>query len=70
MESVEVTEVRKEQELHTAGGIGTEQDCENTETCAEIDGDDGKMIILMETLEAYDGGFFRIYAVDLSWRGE
>ena len=65
MESVEVMEVHKEQELHTAGGIGIERDCGNIETCVEIDRDDRRMIILTETCEVYDGGFFRIYAVGL-----
>ena len=49
-------EVHKEQELHTAGGIGIEQDCGNTETSMEINGDDRKAIIC----EAYNRGFFGI----------
>ena len=47
-----------------------EQDCRNTETWTEINGDNRKAIIWTESCEVYNGGFFRIYTVDLYWRGE
>ena len=41
-----------------------------TKSWTEIDGDDRKVVIWMETGEVYDRSFLKIYAVDLYWGGE